>query len=336
MNIQPKTASVPTLSVILPLSDAESVLPALGDALHGYLDSLGRSYELVFVGHGRGERSATLLHQQHRLRPDVTRVLLGRGLASAAAASLAGLIACKGQRIVSLPAYPGLAPEIIGQVVDLLDVGHDFVAAKRSPAALSGWKAWLARAERGLHAPLGGVGISDPACGVFGFSRDLLEVVTTQPPGLQPELLPALAFRLARQPTEVELDLRKYFFPDRASRNGPLKSPSWWHRVEGAFTYLNLRYGSTPWLLRTFAVLATGLALMALGAAVLVTLFTLLTASQDTLWLLFGLLFTGFTLFGLGLFGVYLDRLPAQWHGDPGFITSQHLRPKFDKPSATN
>ena len=336
MNISPKTASVPTLSVILPLSDAESVLPALGDALYGYLDSLGRSYEVVFVGHGRGERSATLLHQQYRLRPDVTRVLLGRGLASAAAASLAGFVASKGQRIISLPANPGLAPEIVGQVVDLLDVGHDFVAAKRSPAALPGWRAWLARAERGLRARLGGIGISDPAYGIFGFSRDLLAVVTTQPPGLQPELIPALAFRLARQPTEVELDLRKFSSPDRASRNGPLQSPPLVPRVERAFTYLNLWYGSTPWLLRTFAVLATGLALMALGAAVLVALFTLLTASQDTLWLLFGLLFTGFTLFGLGMFGVYLDRLPAQWHGEPGFITSQHLRPKFDKPSATN
>ena len=315
MNIQPKTASVPTLSVILPLSDAESVLPALGDALYGYLDSLGRSYEVVFVGHGRGERSATLLHQQYRLRPDVTRVLLGRGLASAAAASLAGFVASKGQRIISLPANPGLVPEIVGQVVDLLDVGHDFVAAKRSPAALPGWRAWLARAERGLRARLGGIGISDPAYGIFGFSRDLLAVVTTQPPGLQPELIPALAFRLARQPTEVELDLRKFSSPDRASRNGPLQSPPLVPRIERAFSYLNLWYGSTPWLLRTFAVLATGLALMALGAAVLVALFTLLTASQDTLWLLFGLLFTGFTLFGLGLFGVYLDRLPAQWLG---------------------
>lgn len=336
MNISPKTASVPTLSVILPLSDAESVLPALGDALYGYLDSLGRSYEVVFVGHGRGERSATLLHQQYRLRPDVTRVLLGRGLASAAAASLAGFVASKGQRIISLPANPGLVPEIVGQVVDLLDVGHDFVAAKRSPAALPGWRAWLARAERGLRARLGGIGISDPAYGIFGFSRDLLAVVTTQPPGLQPELIPALAFRLARQPTEVELDLRKFSSPDRASRNGPLQSPPLVPRIERAFTYLNLWYGSTPWLLRAFTVLATGLALMALGAAVLVTLFTLLTASQDTFWLLSGLLFTGFTLFGLGLFGVYLDRLPAQWHGEPGFITSQHLRPKFDKPSATN
>jgi len=336
LNISPKTASVPTLSVILPLSDAESVLPALGDALYGYLDSLGRSYEVVFVGHGRGERSATLLHQQYRLRPDVTRVLLGRGLASAAAASLAGFVASKGQRIISLPANPGLVPEIVGQVVDLLDVGHDFVAAKRSPAALPGWRAWLARAERGLRARLGGIGISDPAYGIFGFSRDLLAVVTTQPPGLQPELIPALAFRLARQPTEVELDLRKFSSPDRASRNGPLQSPPLVPRIERAFTYLNLWYGSTPWLLRAFTVLATGLALMALGAAVLVTLFTLLTASQDTFWLLSGLLFTGFTLFGLGLFGVYLDRLPAQWHGEPGFITSQHLRPKFDKPSATN
>ena len=336
MNISPKTASVPTLSVILPLSDVESVLPALGDALYGYLDSLGRSYEVVFVGHGRGERAATLLHQQYRLRPDVTRVLLGRGLASAAAASLAGFVASKGQRIISLPANPGLVPEIVGQVVDLLDVGHDFVAAKRSPAALPGWRAWLARAERGLRARLGGIGISDPAYGIFGFSRDLLAVVTTQPPGLQPELIPALAFRLARQPTEVELDLRKFSSPDRASRNGPLQSPPLVPRIERAFTYLNLWYGSTPWLLRAFTVLATGLALMALGAAVLVTLFTLLTASQDTFWLLSGLLFTGFTLFGLGLFGVYLDRLPAQWHGEPGFITSQHLRPKFDKPSATN
>lgn len=336
MNPPATTGPLPALSVILPLRNAEGVLPSLSDPLYAFLDGQGRHYEVVFVGHGRGERSATLLHQQYRLRPDVTRVLLGRGLASAAAATLAGLSACQGQRVITLPADSGLAPEIIGQVVDLLDLGHDFVAANGSPAALSGWRAWLARAEKGLHTRLGGMAIPDPASGVLGFSRDLLDVVTTQRPGLPPELVPSLAYRLAQQPVEVELDFRKFPPPGRAVQKGPLKSPTLVPRFERTFTHLNLLYGSYPWLLRTFAVLATALAMVALGAAVLVALFTLLTTSLETLWLLSGLLFAGFTLFGLGLFGVYLDRLPAQWHGDPGFITSQHLRPKFDKPSVTD
>ena len=330
MNTPPKIGSAPALSVILPLGDAEAVLPALGDALYAFLDSLGRSYEVVFVGHGRGERSATLLHQQYRLRPDVTRVLLGRGQSSAAAATLAGLIACQGQRIITLSLDPGLALEAIGKVLDLLDVGHDFVAGKRSLEALPAWWSWLAKAEHGLHARLGGMGISDPDCGVFGFSRELVDILVTKSLVLPPELVPDLAFRLAREPVEV-----MFGYPSRESRlilSAP-RSPAIGSRVERLYRHLNSLIGPSSWVLQAFAILAMAIALMSLGSGILLAIFSLLLSGHEALGLMLGLFLTGMGFFGLGLFAVYLKRLSKNWQGIHEYTTDIQLLPKSTSSS---
>ena len=325
MSIQPKTASAPTLSVILPLSDAESLLPALGDALYGYLDSLGRSYEVVFVGHGRGERSATLLYQQHRLRPDVTRVLLGRGLASTAAATLAGLAACQGQRIITLTTDIYLAHETIGRVLDLLDLGHDFVAGSCAQDGLPAWKARLLKVERGLHTYMGTFGIPDPKCRVFGFNRELLDIVVLRGSGLEPELVPALAFRLARDPAEVLVECQPHGSGQLSSttRQNLLGSP-----VQRVYYHLSFLIGPSSRFLQAFAVLAIGIGLLSGGSAILVTLFSLLFSLHEVIGLMLALFLGGVVFFGLGLFAIHLERLSNKRLGFDDYILDAGLHPQ--------
>lgn len=329
LNASFKTGADPELSVIMPLLDADLVLPGLPDALYAFLDGLGHSYEVLLIGHGGGERSATVLHQQFRLRPDVTRVLLGRGQASAAAATLAGMAACQGQRIIALPTDPSPAPETIGRVLDLLDLGHDFVAGKRSRQGLSAWQAWLARAESAWYTGLGGMGISDPGSGVFGCTRELRDLLLTQCPGLAPEWVPALAFRLAREPAEALIE--------DASRAHPLartpRSPLLGSRIERLYRHLNLLIGPSSWLMQAFAILAMGIAILAMGTAILVAVFSLLFSDPEALGLLLELLLTGLGFFGLSLFSVFLERLPKKWPGETGYLIDVELKPKpaFDR-----
>lgn len=324
MNSSINTGAHPALSVILPLPDADLVLPGLADALYAFLDGLGHSYEVLLIGHGGGERSATVLHQQFRLRPDVTRVLLGRGQASAAAATLAGIAACQGQRIIALPTDPSPAPETIGRVLDLLDLGHDFVAGKRSRQGLSAWQAWLARAESAWYTGLGGMGISDPGSGVFGCTRELRDLLLTQGPGLAPEWVPALAFRLAREPAEVLIE--------DASRGRPRpftpSSAILGSRIERTYRHLNFLIGPSSWLMQAFAVVAMGIALLAMGTAILGAVLSLIFADHEAMGLLLELFLIGLGFSGLSLFGVYLERLPNKRSGDPGYIIDVELKPK--------
>jgi len=331
LNSSINTGAHPELSVILPLPDADLVLPGLADALYAFLDGLGHNYEVLLIGHGGGERSATVLHQQFRLRPDVTRVLLGRGQASAAAATLAGIAACQGQRIIALPTDPSPAPETIGRVLDLLDLGHDFVAGKRSRQGLSAWQAWLARAESGWYSGLGGMGISDPGCGVFGCTRELRDLLVAQGPGLAAEWVPPMAFRLAREPAEVQIEVASRGHPRPLASSYALGGG----RIERLYRHLNFLIGPSSWLMQAFAVLAMGIALLAMGTAILVAVFSLLFSDREAMGLLLELLLTGLGFSGLSLFGVYLERLPNKRSGDPGYIIDVELKakPAFERRS---
>jgi dolichol-phosphate mannosyltransferase len=52
---------VPELSVVIPVYNEEENLPPLWDELRGVLQSLGLSFEVVFVDDGSRDRSAELI-----------------------------------------------------------------------------------------------------------------------------------------------------------------------------------------------------------------------------------------------------------------------------------
>jgi len=71
--------NVPILSVVIPVYNEEASLQMLFDRLYPALDALEKSYEIIFVNDGSRDRSAAMLTQQHKLRADVTRVILFNG-----------------------------------------------------------------------------------------------------------------------------------------------------------------------------------------------------------------------------------------------------------------
>ena len=56
--------SAPAVSVVIPVYNEETVLPALFARLYPALDKLGETYEIVFVNDGSTDRSAALLREQ--------------------------------------------------------------------------------------------------------------------------------------------------------------------------------------------------------------------------------------------------------------------------------
>src|SRR4051794_21873578 len=94
----------PELSVVIPVFNEETGLPALFARLYPALDALGVAYEVIFVNDGSRDRSAAVLREQFQRRPDVTRVVLLNGNFGQHMAIMAGLERCRGERVGRLDA----------------------------------------------------------------------------------------------------------------------------------------------------------------------------------------------------------------------------------------
>ncbi|MDH5207665.1 MAG: glycosyltransferase family 2 protein, partial [Burkholderiaceae bacterium] len=127
MSLSPR----PVLSVVIPVYNEEEGLPALFGRLFPALDALALSYEVLFVNDGSTDRSAGLLAEQQRSRPDVTRVVLFNGNYGQHMAVLAGFEHSRGDMIVTLDADLQNPPEEIGRLVEKMREGYDYVGTIR-------------------------------------------------------------------------------------------------------------------------------------------------------------------------------------------------------------
>src|SRR6478735_6238525 len=108
----------PQLSVVIPVYNEESGLGNLFARLYPALDALGMPYEIVFVNDGSRDRSAEILSDQFRARPDVTRVVLFNGNYGQHMAILAGFEATRGEIVVTLDADLQNPPEEIHKLIE--------------------------------------------------------------------------------------------------------------------------------------------------------------------------------------------------------------------------
>ncbi|MFI4925557.1 MAG: glycosyltransferase, partial [Vicinamibacteria bacterium] len=93
--------ATPPHSVVVPVYNEEAGLPALFSRLYPALDALGVPYEILFVNDGSRDRSAALLADQFRARPDVTRVVLFNANYGQHMAIIAGFERVRGGRVVT-------------------------------------------------------------------------------------------------------------------------------------------------------------------------------------------------------------------------------------------
>jgi len=304
------------LSVVIPVLDDEAVLANLFDRLYPVLDGLGIAYEAVFVDAGSRDRSATLLRQQYKLRPDVTRILLLRGNAGRHTAILAGFEISSGDRVVTLDADPQNSPAAIPQLLAELDRGHDCVGGFRRRH--QGWRAPVSRAMNRLSGRITQVRMTDPGSLLCACDHELVDVILTV--GEVHALIPPLAYRYAADPVEIEVE----HSPPAA---GEAKYPLY----ETIRLDLELLTGFSLVPLRLFSLASIGLSLASFILAVLLAVRRLVVGSEvEGVFTLFGVLFflVGMILFGIGLSGQYLQRLCEQPRGRPRYLVREHLCPR--------
>jgi undecaprenyl-phosphate 4-deoxy-4-formamido-L-arabinose transferase len=193
--------SNPTLSVVIPVYNEEAGLPALFARLYPALDGLGVPYEVLFVNDGSRDRSAALLADQYRARPDVTRVVLFNANYGQHTAIIAGFERVRGERVVTLDADLQNPPEEIGKLLAAMDEGADYVGGVRTVREDVWWRRVASRWMNRIRERITHIRMTDQGCMLRAYSRAITDAVAASRE--VSTYIPALAYTFAHTPVEV-------------------------------------------------------------------------------------------------------------------------------------
>ena len=198
------SASVPELSIVVPLFNEEESLPLLVEKLLLALRPLGRSFELVLVDDGSSDCTADVLRQQAAGAPELVAVLLRRNYGQTAAMA-AGFDASRGRLIVTLDGDLQNDPADIPMLLERLEEGYDLVSGwrhQRQDHAVS--RLLPSKIANALIARVTGVRLHDYGCSLKAYRRELVEDMNLY--GELHRFLPALAFIEGARIAEVKVN----------------------------------------------------------------------------------------------------------------------------------
>lgn len=303
-------SSPPSVSVVIPVYNEESGLPALFQRLYAALDQLGRSYEVVFVNDGSVDRSAALLRAQYQQRPDVTRVVLFNGNFGQHLAIMAGFEHARGERIVTLDADLQNPPEEIGRLLAAMDQGHDYVGTIRRMRRDTAFRRVASRAMNRLRERITRIRMTDQGCMLRAYSRDIIDAINACRE--VNTFIPALAYTFAQRPTEIEVG-----HEDRAAGESKY---SLYKLIRLNF---DLVTGFSLVPLQMFSLFGIVISLLSVLFVVFLAIRRLVVGPEaEGLFTLFGIAFflIGIALFGIGLLGEYVGRIYQQVRQRPRYL----------------
>ena len=317
--------NAPILSVVIPVYNEEASLQMLFDRLYPALDALAKSYEIIFVNDGSRDRSAAMLTQQHKLRSDVTRVILFNGNFGQHRAILAGFAHARGTQIVTLDADLQNPPEDIGLLLAEMDRGHDYVGSIRRQRNDSWWRHVASRMMNKMRERITRIKMTDQGCMMRAYSRGVIDMVNQC--SEMNTFIPALAYTFSHNPTEVVVG--------HEERHAGESKYSLYSLIRLNF---DLMTGFSVVPLQLFSMVGM---MISIGSALLVVyLFLrrlLIGPEEGGLFTLFAIAFflIGIALFGVGLLGEYIGRIYMEVRQRPRYQIATILDTTSEKNQAS-
>jgi glycosyltransferase involved in cell wall biosynthesis len=162
------------VSVFLPVYNEEDNVERLNLKLTEALETLGRSYEVIYIDDGSTDRSLPRLRDIAARDPRVRVISLRRNYGQTSAMS-AGIDYARGAVLIPMDADLQNDPADISRLLDKLDEGYDVV---------SGWRKdrkdrWLtrrlpSRLANSLISKLSGIDLHDYGCSLKAYRREAL------------------------------------------------------------------------------------------------------------------------------------------------------------------
>ncbi len=315
------TVATLQLSVIIPVYNEEAVLEALFARLYPALDKLGLKYEAIFVNDGSRDRSADLLAEQFRKRPDVTRVILFNGNFGQHRAILAGFEHARGFRVLTLDADLQNPPEEIGKFMAKMEQGYDYVGSIREKRQDSVWRHLASRLINRVRERTTAIKMTDHGCMMRAYSRRIVEAINQCQE--MNTFIPALAYTFAQNPTEITI---------RHEERAAGKSKYSLYKLIRLNFDLMTGFSLVP--LQIFSM--GGMIVSALSALLVIYLFIrrlIVGPEAEGLFSLFGIAFflIGIALFGIGMLGEYIGRIYQEVRARPRYLISAILQQEEPK-----
>jgi dolichol-phosphate mannosyltransferase len=308
----------PDLSVVVPCYNEEEVLTELCRRLYNVSEKVGISYEIILVNDGSLDKTWPLMLELGASDPHLVLINLSRNHGHQLALT-AGLTFCRGRRIFIIDADLQDPPELLPEMLRLMDAGADVVyGRRRRREGESVSKLLTASLFYRLVEKLTDVPIPRDTGDFRLMSRRALDVLLTMPErhrfirGMVSWIgfnqVPFEYDRHVRYAGTTKYPLRKMiqfaFDAITAFSVKPLALASWVGFITGLFAIALLVYTLASWL----GLLGKGL----------VTGWTSLMATVALLG--------SVQLLVLGILGEYMGRLYEQSKGRPLFIVEQVVR----------
>lgn len=298
------------VSVVIPVYNEADNLPGLYDRLTTTLEQLGKPYEIIFTNDGSRDQSLSLLQAFHEQRPQQIRIIDFNGNFGQHMAVMAGFARVRGEVVVTLDADLQNPPEEIPKLLHTIEAGYDYVGGIRQLRQDSSFRRYASRLNNVIRFRMTGIRMTDQGCMLRAYRRRIVDLMVAS--NESSVFIPALAYKFAANPTEVEVA----------------------HSARGAGESKYNLYR----LLRLNFDLMTGFSLLPLQAftlcgmvvSVLSTLFVvymflrrlMIGPEAEGLFTLFAILYllVGILLMGLGILGEYIGRIYQEVRQRPHFV----------------
>ncbi len=191
------------VSVVIPVFNEEESLPGLFERLFPVMESLDKSWEVVFVNDGSRDRSLALLVDSVDRHPGSIRVVDFNGNFGQHMAIMAGFSVSKGKAVVTMDADLQNPPEEIPRLLQQMDAGYDVVGTIRSTRRDPFFRRVASKIVNGITNKITGLNLHDYGCMLRAYSRRVVDLINSCPESTT--FIPALAQKFALNPTEIEV-----------------------------------------------------------------------------------------------------------------------------------
>jgi undecaprenyl-phosphate 4-deoxy-4-formamido-L-arabinose transferase len=303
----------PHVSAVIPVYNEEANLPELNARMIKALDSIGKSWELIYVDDGSADKSLDLLTGYAAKDKRIRSVEFNRNYGQHAAV-FAGLAETRGEIVVTLDADLQNPPEEVPKLVAEMEKGFDVVGSVRKNRQDPLFRKIASKLVNRLtrSGNKAAHGMTDYGCMLRAYSRNVVDQIC-QCKELS-SFIPVLAMLYAKKTTEVHVEHAER--SRGTSKYGLFQLIKLQMDLMTGFSFLPLRF------LSVFGALIAG---SAFALAVFILVMRLIRGdsySQYGIFTLFAILFmmVGGLFIGMGILGEYVGRIYGEVRQRPRYV----------------
>jgi len=190
------------IAIVIPVYNEKENLPTLMQRLTSVMQSLGKSYEIIFIDDGSSDNSLEIL-KEFSQKPSVKIVELTRNYGQHAAI-LAGFSVSSAEIVITMDADLQNPPEEIPNLMKVMEEGnYDVVGTIRRGRKDSFWRIIPSKIINMVARKITGVSLRDWGCMLRAYRRSVVERMIQCHE--HSTFIPALATVFSKRVTEIEV-----------------------------------------------------------------------------------------------------------------------------------